>query len=98
MVFKDAIRELIGSIGKLLRCCVTSYVKHRSRFLCSSTESIARSMMSADGPVAREMEEGGTQIPSPFEEPVDLKAFELLDDIYNMVGHRSSHRDTVHDE
>ena len=55
-------------------------------------------MMSADGPVAREMEEGGLQIPSTFEEPVDLKAFELLDDIYNMVAHRSSHRDAVHDE
>ena len=98
MVFKDVFCELIGSFGKLVRCCVDTYVKHRSRFVCSSTGSNVRSRMSADAPVAREMEEGGMQIPSTFEEPVDLKAFELLDDIYNMVGLRSSHRDPVHDE
>ena len=98
MVFKGALRELIGHNGKLVHCHVYTYVKHRLRFLCSSTKSNVRSMMSADAPVAREMEEGGTQIPSTFEEPVDLKAFELLDDIYNMVELRFSHRDTVHDE
>ena len=54
--------------------------------------------MSADAPVAREMEEGETQIPSTFEEPVDLKAFELLDDIYNMVGPHFSRHATIHDE
>ena len=54
--------------------------------------------MSAGAPVAREMEEGETQSPSTFEEPVDLKAFELLDDIYNMVGLRFSRCATQYDE
>ena len=50
--------------------------------------------MSADAPIAREMDEGEMQIPNTFEEPVDLKAFELLDDIYNMVGLRYDHHAT----
>ncbi len=45
--------------------------------------------MAANTPIAREVAQGNSQASNTPGELIDIKAFELLDDVYNAVRHKS---------